>query len=158
MEAEHRALLRQLLTERRLLSLAVVADGRPVVGLLPFAVTEDFGALIVHASRLARHAAGLRDGAPFDVLIHAGEEAAGDPLAVPRVTLQGHVCFLAPERPEAEAARTLYLARLPSAESVLTLGGFRFYRLELEEGRLVAGFAQALNLSRDSLAELRSPD
>ncbi len=157
MEAEHRALLRRLLTERQLLSLAVVVDGRPVVGLLPFAATEDFGALIVHASRLARHAAGLRDGAPFDALIHAGEAAAADPLAVPRVTLQGHVRFLPPESPETAAARALYVARLPSAESVLTLGGFRFYRLELEEGRLVAGLAQALNLSRDSLATLRAP-
>lgn len=158
MEAGQRALLRRLLTERRLLSLAVVVDGQPVAGLLPFAATEAFEALIVHASRLARHAAGLRDGAPFDALVQAGEEEAGDPLAVPRVMLQGHVRFLPPESPEAEAARSLYLAKLPSAEAVLALGGFRFYRLEIEQGRLVAGFAQALSLSRESLAALVSPD
>ena len=156
MEVGQLALLKRLLVERRLLSLAVVADAKPVAGLLPFAATEDFAALIVHASRLARHAAGLRDGAPFDALIHAGEEAAEDPLAVPRVTLQGHVRFLPPESPEAASARSLYLAKLPSAEMVLELGGFRFCRLELEEGRLVAGFGQAFTVSRETLGELRA--
>lgn len=37
---------------------------------------------------------------------------------------------------------------------VRQLGGFRLYRLQLEKGRLVSGFAGAVNLDRDSFAEL----
>ena len=70
MKPEQAALLRSLLVEQRVLSLAVVADHRPVIGLLPFALSTDGRALIIHASRLARHTAGLGDGAPFDALAH----------------------------------------------------------------------------------------
>jgi hypothetical protein len=34
-------LLRSMLIEQRVLSLAVIADDRPVIGLLPFALSTD---------------------------------------------------------------------------------------------------------------------
>jgi hypothetical protein len=37
----------------------------------------DGRALIVHASRLARHTAGLADGTPFDALVHEPVTADG---------------------------------------------------------------------------------
>jgi hypothetical protein len=71
MQSQQADLLRSLLIEQRVLSLAVVADDRPVIGLLPFALSADGRALIIHASRLARHTAGLAEGAPFDALVLA---------------------------------------------------------------------------------------
>ena len=155
LQAEHLALLKGLLSRQRVLSLAVVVDGEPVIGLLPFACSPDFSALIVHASRLARHTRGLRDGAPFDALVHASESPDLDPLQIPRATLQGRVVALPDEGTEVEAARTAYLERLPSAEVVLALGDFRFFRLEIERGRLVAGFAQAASITPETLRQLR---
>jgi len=154
-QPEHLAALKGLLGRQQVLSLAVVVDGEPVIGLLPFACAPDFSALIVHTSRLARHTRGLWDGAPFDALIHAPESPDLDPLQVPRATLQGRVVALPDAGPEVDAARTAYQKRLPSAEITLGLGDFRFFRLEIERGRLVAGFAQAAGITKETLRQLR---
>jgi putative heme iron utilization protein len=154
LERETLELLRDLLTRSRVLSLAVVADGEPIAGLLPFAVTPDFSALIVHASRLARHSKGLRTKARFDAVLHAPDTGSGDPLQLPRVTVRGHVVEVEPTSSGFAATRGTYLAKLPTAAPVLELGGFQLFRLELEAGRLVAGFARALNLSRDTFRSL----
>jgi len=153
MQPEHLQLLRELLTRQTVLSLAVTVEGAPVIGLLPFAWAADRAALIVHASRLARHTRGLQDGAPFDALIHAAAPGL-DPLQIPRATFQGRVSSCSEEGPALEAARTSYRDKLPSAEITLTLGDFRFFRLEIERGRLVAGFAQVASITPDTLRQL----
>lgn len=144
--------LRALLTERRVLSLSVVVEGAPVIGLLPFAVTADWHGLVVHASRLARHTKGLHEGAPFDVLVHEPDSADVDPMQVKRVTLRGVVREPADEGP----ARDAYLARFPEAAPITQLGDFSFYVLEINGGRLVTGFAGAVNVTMDTLAALNS--
>jgi putative heme iron utilization protein len=153
-QPEQRELLKELLCRQTVLSLAVTVEGAPVIGLLPFACTTDHGALIVHASRLARHTRGLADGAPFDALIHLPAVPGLDPLQIPRATFQGRVAALPEDGPALEAARTTYRDKLPSAEITLTLGDFRFFRLEIERGRLVAGFAQAASFGPDTLRQL----
>lgn len=148
--------LKQLLTGPRVLSLAVLVDNQPVIGMLPFAPAPHFGSLIVHASGLARHTKGLGEGASFEVLIHAADTPDTDPLQLPRVTLRGQVALLARgSEGYAEDERT-YLERFPSASTTVALGDFRLYRLVLEGGRLVAGLAQAFNLSQDTLQKLRA--
>jgi putative heme iron utilization protein len=153
-QPEQRELLRDLLGRQTVLALAVTVEGEPVIGLLPFACTADHGALIVHASRLARHTRGLRDGAPFDALIHAPAAPRLDPLQIPRATFQGRVVEVPEDGPALDAARKAYLDKLPSAEITLTLGDFRFFRLEIERGRLVAGFARATGFTRETLRQL----
>ncbi len=54
MQPEKAALLRSLLVEQRVLSLAVVADDRPVIGLLPLRAVR--GQLRPNRSRLAARA------------------------------------------------------------------------------------------------------
>lgn len=144
-------LLRGLLREERILSLAVVAEGEPIVGLLPFVWTADGGALLVQASGLARHARGLAPGARFDALVHAPDHPDGDALQVPRLTLQGHVHRLDRGSPEFGAAAEAYRGRFPSAGQTLELPDFDLYRLEIEGGRLVAGFARAVSVSAEAL-------
>jgi hypothetical protein len=154
MQPEQAALLRSLLLEQRVLSLAVVADDRPVIGLLPFALSTDGRALIVHASRLSRHTAGLADGAPFDALVHEPVTDGVDPLQVRRVTLRGEVRAFAEHDPVRSLDRAAYLAKFPDAESITTLGDFAFFRLEITGGRLVSGFGGAVNLTARTLPSL----
>ena len=152
--AEQAALLRSLLLGQRVLSVAVVADERPVIGLLPFALSTDGRALIVHASRLARHTAGLADGAPFDALVH--ETVTGDvgPLQVGRVTLRGIVRTFANHDTAHAGDRAVYLAKCPTAEPIMALGDFAFFRLEITGGRLVSQFGGAINLTARTLPSL----
>jgi hypothetical protein len=154
MQPHQAELLRSLLVQQRVLSLAVVADGRPVIGLLPFALSADGRALIVHASRLARHTAGLAEGAPFDALVHEPVTDGVDPLQVRRVTLRGEVRTFAAHDAVRALDRAAYLAKFPDAEPITALGDFAFFRLEITGGRLVSGFGGAINLNAATLPSL----
>lgn len=152
MTPEQSRQLHLLLQEARTLSLAVLVDGAPHVGLLPFARSADGCALLVHASRLARHSRGLGAGAAFSALVHAADDGTGDPLQVARVTLDGHVEPLQRGTPAYVEARAAYLERLPSSAVTFELGDFTLYALRVEGGRLVLGFAQALDVAPEDLA------
>jgi len=153
MTRDDASLLRQLL-DQRVLSLGVLVDGAPYVGLLPFAVTEDRQALIVHASGLARHTSGLGNGTPWSALLHLPDDPRGDPLQVGRVTLSGEVRRLPEPSPEHAAAKGRFLARFPGAAQTFELADFGLYALHIREGRLVAGFARAHHVSPGDLATL----
>jgi len=64
MQEHDAALLRDLFTAHRVLALALVADGEPVLGMVPFAAEPDLSAILVHVSRLAPHGRVLAPGAP----------------------------------------------------------------------------------------------
>ncbi len=154
MEPEELSLVKRLLTDRRVLSLGVLVDGKPHVGLLPFVAATDYRSALIHASQLARHSRGLQPGSPFSVLIHACEEQEDDALRVPRVMISGTVQLVAQVDADFEASRQAYIDRFPSAERTFLLGDFNLYRLHFEWGRLVSGFARAITLGPDSFREL----
>ena len=154
MTPEDSARLGGLLHGQRLVSLGVVAEGEPIVGLLPYAVADDSSALIVQSSGLARHSKGLVAGAPWSGMIHEPDGAGTDPLQVPRLQLEGVVDLLRGDRPEFQPAARAFLGRFPQAAMTLQLPDFTLYRLEIREGRMVLGFGRALNLSRDHFRDL----
>jgi len=151
---EDRSRLVDLLTRQRLLALAVVVDGAPVVGLTPFAYDRERAALYVQASRLARHSQGLKPGAAWSGLIHEPDSAQADPLQVPRLLLEGRVEPLAGDQADFAAAARIFLSRHPGAAITLALPDFGLFRLPPDGGRLVLGFGAALNISRSHLQDL----
>ncbi len=154
MTPEDSARLGGLLLGQRLVALGVVAEGEPIVGLLPYAVTDDRAALIVQSSSLARHAKGLVAGAPWSGMIHEPDTAGTDPLQVPRLQLEGVVDPLRGDRPEFQPSARAFLGRFPQAAVTLQLPDFTLYRLEIQGGRMVLGFGRALNLSGDHFRDL----
>ncbi len=154
MTPEARAHLKQLMEGQRVLSLAVLVNGEPHLGLLPYAIQPGHSALLVHASSLARHTEGLHSPGKIAVLIHQSEEAVGNPLQVPRVSFHGNAAVLERESPEYEAAKTCYLERFPDSAVTFELGDFQLFELKLFGGRYVEGFASASNVTLDDLAAL----
>ena len=154
MQPEHEALLRTLFGQVHHLTLSVIVDSLPVAGLLPFAVTADHSALLVHASNLAQHAQGLGTDSPYSALIHASDAPEIDPLQLPRVTVSGRSIRL--DRTSAEYAdgRLSYLARFPGSEITFQLGDFHLYRLNIAKLRFVAGFGRTFNLAPDRLKDI----
>lgn len=146
--------MRDLLTGQRVLALAVVIDGEPEAGLLPYALREDFGAAYVQASGLARHTRGLKPGSRVGILIHAADEADGDPMQLARLTVQASVEILDKESDHFAAARARFVERFPNAEMTLDLGDFNLYELTFGRGRYVEGFARAFNVTAQSFSEL----
>jgi putative heme iron utilization protein len=154
MDADVLAAVRNLLTTERVLALAVLVDGEPEVGLLPFAVRDDFGAVYVQASGLARHTRGLKPGAHVGILIHAGDSPEADPMQLARMTVQANVELLDKESERLAAGREAFVARFAAAEMTLELGDFNLYELTFGRGRYVEGFARAFNLGPDTFREL----
>lgn len=154
MTPEETILLKSLLTTRRVLSLAVIVDGAPLSGLLPFAMQADFAAVLVHASSLAKHTAGLDEGASVSFLIHAADTPDSDPLQLPRLSMQARVAKLAKDSSDYPPAQAAYVARFPSSQPIFGLGDFNLYALLPITGRFVVGFGRALNLTADALREL----
>ncbi len=154
MTPEETSRLRDLLTGQRLLALGVVVEGRPVVGLVPYALAPDGSALIVQASGLAPHSRGLTAGGRWSGAIHQPDSPEADPLQIPRLSLEGTVQVLAGGDPAFGAAARAFLGRFPAGAVTLSLPDFSLYRLVLEGGRLILGFGRALNLSRSSFKNL----
>ena len=157
MTPEDRSRLKELLSGQRLLALGVVVEGAPVVGLVPYAVAPDYTALIVQASRLARHSQGLQAGGRWSGAVHEPDSPESDPLQIARLSLEGEVVPLTRADPACEAAARAFLARFPGATMTLALPDFTLYRLELDGGRLILGFGHALNLSRSIFVDLEKP-
>ena len=141
MEATDLKLLRDLLRGEKLLTLAVVVDGAPVAGVLPFRAEADLASLLVHTSRLARHSRGLVAGAPFSAAIHLPLAPGVDALQSQRVVLEGAVETVPDVEHAAIAAD--WVEAFPSAAMTVGLGDFLFHRLRLQSGRLISGFARA---------------
>jgi putative heme iron utilization protein len=148
--------IRRLLADTRVLSLAVVVDGDPEAALLPFAASDDFSAVYVQASGLARHARGLRPESRVGVLVHAGDHADADPLQIPRLSVQATVAILEKSGAAFATAATRFAARFPAAETTLALGDFNLYELTLGRGRYVEGFARAFNVGSHTFAALKT--
>ena len=146
--------IRYLLTDVRVLSLAVVVDGAPEAALLPFAVSEDLAAVYVQASGLARHARGLISGTPVGLLFHQPVTSEMDPMQVPRLSVRATVTILDRETPAFAAARDRFVERLPAAAMTLELDDFNLYELRLGRGRYVEGFARAFNVGPETFDEV----
>lgn len=154
MDPEELNLVKKLLTDCRVLSLGVLVDGKPHVGLLPFVAATDYRSVLIHASQLARHSRGLQPGSPYSALIHSSNEEQNDALQVPRISISGTVQLVAQADADFESSREAFIDRFPSSAQTFHLGDFNLYRLHFEWGRLVSGFARAITLSPDLFKEI----
>jgi putative heme iron utilization protein len=155
MDQEERDLLKHLLTEQRIASLAVLIEGKPFASMVPFALTEDSSAALVHASSMARHSAGLQADAPFALLIHETDHSAEvNPAQLGRISLEGTVRPLSREEPAYAAGQHGYLEKFPKSQITFQLADFTLYELRIESARLVAGFAKTFDLTTPDLASV----
>ncbi len=146
--------LRDLLSSSRLLALAVIVDDQPEAALLPYVLREDFGAVFVQASGLARHSRGLTRGAQVGLLIHPSDTSNVEAMQVPRLMASATVRILERSSEEFRSAATRFVARFPGAEMTLELADFNLYELTFGRGRYVQGFARAVNVAPDTFTEI----
>jgi putative heme iron utilization protein len=148
---EARALARRLLATAGQGALAVIeADsGHPLASRVAFALDDD-GAPLILTSALAAHTPALMADPRCALLV--GEPGRGDPLAHPRMTLQGTAQRLARDSAEGRRARERYLQAHPKAALYADFGDFAFWRIEPRRASLNGGFGRAWVLSAADLA------
>jgi putative heme iron utilization protein len=135
-------LARELVSRSRTATLATLAsrDDGPhyPFGSLVATAPDDRGRPLLLLSSLAEHTKNLT-ACPRASLLFA-DHAIANPLANARVTLLGDLRRAKDD--ELDTVRTAYLARHPEAAAWACFKDFAFYRLEISEVRLVAGFGR----------------
>ena len=154
MEREVLTRVRDLLSSARVLMVAVLLDEEAEAALLPFVAREDFAAVFVQTSGLARHARSLKADTRVGVLVHAPDTDDADPMQLPRLSVQAAVRILQRETDEFAAAADRFAGRFPAARMTLMLEDFNLYELTLGRGRYVEGFARAFNVGAHTFDEL----
>jgi hypothetical protein len=119
-------------------TISVHRAGFPYGSVTPYALSAR-GAPLLLLSRLAAHTKNLLAD-PRASLFVGDRSAAEDPQAGARISLLGRLTPLPAD--EQTDARARYLAAWPRAADYLALGDFSFWRLEVEEARLIAGFGE----------------
>ncbi len=119
-------------------TVSVRRAGTPYGSITPYALAAD-GAPLLLLSGLAAHTHNLQAD-PRAGLFVGDRSAAADPQAGARLSLLGQVARL-PAGAEPDA-RARYLARWPQAAQYLALSDFAFWRFQIDEARLVAGFGE----------------
>ncbi len=141
---EARRLAKTLLRSARYASLAVIEpqSGSPAVSRIN--VTTDMhgrpGFLI---SRLSGHFAALEADPRCSLMV--GEPGRGDPLAHPRITVNGKAELIVDDE-ERGRLKSRFLFRHPKAAGYADFGDIALWRLEPRDAALYAGFGKAFKL------------
>jgi len=142
MDADTLNALYQTLLDQPVAALATLHGGEPAVSMTPVAWLGD-GRGVVHVSRLATHTADMQRHPGVALLVTAPPSPGTSPLALPRLSLQGHAVFVAPDDEGHAAARGAYLARFADAEPMFGFGDFSLVVIRPDQLRFVAGFGRA---------------
>ncbi|EMI58408.1 HugZ family pyridoxamine 5'-phosphate oxidase [Rhodopirellula sallentina] len=134
-------------------------DGGPFVSLVNVAASVDSRpAILMLLSGLARHTKNLIPNPSASLLltqspsqsVTSDTDATADPLAGARVTLLGEAVAVSRDADASE--RATFLAAHESAAKYAGFGDFSFYRFEIADVHLVAGFGQISTFSPDELS------
>jgi putative heme iron utilization protein len=149
-DAEARALARQLVDKATYAALAVLESGLPSVTRIAFATTPE-GAPLSLISDLSGHTAALRTTPAASLLVGEPEDR-GDPLTHPRLTLQATAHFVARGSAEHSTLRGHYLAQRPKAALYIDFGDFHLVHFDVHTALLNGGFGKAYRLTAEDLA------
>jgi putative heme iron utilization protein len=144
--------LAALLHRRNVAALGTLQGTDPYVSMVPFAISPDGLALVIHVSRLAAHTQNLMSHDRVSLLVTESEESGKMAQSLARVTVQGQARGLPREDPDYPALRDAYLERFPDAAELFQFADFLLIRIDVQSARYVAGFAQAQTLTSAAFA------
>lgn len=142
---------KQLLRSVRVGALATSTPERTPFASLVTVATAPNGSPILLVSRLAAHTRHLEADPRLALLLARTGE--GDPLAHPRVTIQGTAARVT-DPDQRAALRARFLARHPKAELYADFPDFSFWLVGMERAQLVGGFGRQGSFEG---ASLRTP-
>lgn len=154
MTPEHGSRLASLVRSRTAAALGTLHAGAPFVSMVPYAVLPDGTAFVIHVSRLAAHTKDMLADPRVSLLVMQAEGEGVAAQALARVSVQGEAAEPAKGSEAERACRSCYLARFPEAVPLTDFGDFSFFAIRPVQARFVAGFAQAMGLTGESLAKV----
>ncbi len=146
---------RTLLSQNQTGALATFSTkhpGFPFTSVATYSVSPN-GEPIFFFSSMARHSKNLRSNPNASLLVNSKPAAAaqGGALAAGRVTVMGTIKPV--DKDDIEMVAQGYLAANPEAAQWLSFGDFQFYRMEIVDVYVVAGFGAMGWVNAEQLAE-----
>ena len=154
MEAEQDLKLASVLRTVRTAGLGTLHEGASQVSMVAFVAAEDFQAIYIHVSELARHTRDMMEDGRVNLMIAEADDGRPDPGMLARVSILGEASPVAPEDDDFEQAKKRYLDRFPQAAMLFSFKDFGLWRIVPKSARFVAGFAQASNLTPEVLKRI----
>jgi hypothetical protein len=151
MNPEDLGAIAALIRGQRQAALGTLRHGAPHLSMVAYAEEPDFGGFLLHLSRLAAHTQQLLADSRASLLVCEPDDQRNDVQTLARLTIIGLVMPLMSASYEYEAARRLYLAKLPAAAPLFGFPDFALYRFAPSEAHYVGGFARAFALTADGL-------
>jgi putative heme iron utilization protein len=134
--------------------LGTLHEGAPFVSMVPYAVSADGEAFVIHVSRLAAHTKDMLAEPRVSLLVMQAEGEGASAQALARVSIQGEAAEVRKGSAEEKACRDAYLARFPEAAPLTEFADFSFFAIRPSAARFVAGFAQAMSVAAGTLAQV----
>ena len=154
MDADSEKLLAQIIRNTRIASLATLRNESPRASMVAFAAADDFSSFYLLLSRLAQHTIDLEKNKYMSLLITETDDGREDPQTLARVSIRGKAETVLTGEPGFTPIKEAYLTRFPSAEQLLSLIDFCFWKVTPSGGRFIAGFAKAYNITADTLMKI----
>ena len=138
-------------------SLGTLHDGAPSVTMVPYALTADRLAFIVHVSGLSAHTRDMLADPRVGLMVLEPEGGPTPSHALARVSIRGVAEPLDRGDSRYPVAHDAYAARFPDMAGLFGLGDFRLFAIEPRAVRVVLGFAQATSLEPATFARAFAP-
>lgn len=156
MDSSQAAALRSLLDGQQVASLATLHKGEPAVSMVPYALLPQGRGFVVHVSKLATHTADMLANPAVALLVVAPPGSAASPRELQRASVQGRTNLCAPDSPEYEEARAVYLSRFPQSEEIFSFADFSLHIITVRSVRFVGGFANATSILAPEFSSVMS--
>ncbi len=151
--AEFARELAALLRGERTAHLATLRQDAPMASMTLYLPEPDFGAFLVHVSRLAWHTQDMLQDARVALSIAETDDGRPDPFTLKRVSIRGIAEQLSGAQ---DALKNSWLKKFPEQAINFELPDFSFWRIVPRDARFVAGFGRIHNLSAAELAACSS--
>jgi heme iron utilization protein len=149
--------LKGLLQSQPVAALGTLHAGQPFVSMVPFALLPDGSAIVIHVSHLASHTKDMLESPNVSLMVMASPAAGRSPQELPRVTIQGQAVRIDASGPGYAQAKAVYVERFPQSSGMFEFADFQLFMIQPTSVRYVGGFASAITLTSDELADaLRS--
>ena len=156
MDNDSKALLVELIENSNIASLGTCNNNQPFVSMVAFSTNDNFSEFYILISQLAKHSKNIAVNNKISLMICQPETESENPQTLARFSITGTARLIEKNTEEYISAKNNYLTKNTSAVMYFSLGDFQLYKLEIDKGRFVAGFAKTFNLSKESLKSLKS--
>lgn len=142
--SEARVLARKLIRTARFGAIGVLqADGSPLISRV-LVGTDAAGSPIILISDLSEHTKAITKDNRVSLLL--GEPKKGDPVAHPRISVQGTAIIIPKPSDQYTQARARFLAKHPKSELYIGFADFQIFKIEAASANLNGGFGKAFHL------------